>query len=338
MFNDHHRVGIAQPTGRSGVKLRTIDLMSGTDCVPFGETGPLHKRYKALLGRVSAPPVSSSSVSVEGEKPDRQTEQEDCDYSLLSHRLVVFFRWRGADAAEDLAQETLQRGFSKMAAGIELYSSPKHYFFAIAKNVLRESRRTQLRAHYCVGVDLETFSGYATVDDHDGPAARLKDCLSTLSNDDRHVVVQYYEGEREKLLGELGVDANALRVRVHRAIRRIRERLAALDSPATSQPEACAAGPVKVTGSFQSALAASAHSTRCTVEDSTTMSKSTRNTGKQWTSSEKSQLRQMAKENTPTRVIGLKLGRTPEAVYSQASKQGTSLGPTNQSPYNRRTT
>ena len=33
--------------------------------------------------------------------------------------------------------------------------------------------------------------------------------------------------------------------------------------------------------------------------------------------------------------IGLKLGRTENGVYSQASKQGTSLAPTNQSPYNR---
>ena len=63
------------------------------------------------------------------------------------------------------------------------------------------------------------------------------------------------------------------------------------------------------------------------------MSKSTRNTGKPWTSPEKQQLRQLANENTPTRVIGVKLGRTPAAVQNQASKQGTSLKPTNQRPY-----
>ncbi|HQI29226.1 MAG TPA: hypothetical protein PLT20_14165 [Sedimentisphaerales bacterium] len=63
------------------------------------------------------------------------------------------------------------------------------------------------------------------------------------------------------------------------------------------------------------------------------MSKSTRNTGKQWTSSDVKELRQMAKENTPTRVMGLKLGRTPAAVQSKASEKGISLKPTNQSPY-----
>ncbi|HOX07052.1 MAG TPA: hypothetical protein PK280_11680 [Planctomycetota bacterium] len=66
------------------------------------------------------------------------------------------------------------------------------------------------------------------------------------------------------------------------------------------------------------------------------MSKSTRNTGKNWTSSDVKQLRQLANQNTPTRVIGLKLGRTPGAVQNKASDEGVSLKPTNQSPYGRK--
>jgi hypothetical protein len=66
------------------------------------------------------------------------------------------------------------------------------------------------------------------------------------------------------------------------------------------------------------------------------MSKSTRNSGSKWTVAQKAALKDLAKENTPTRVIGLKLGRSPGAIQSQASKQGTSLRPNNQSPYNRR--
>jgi len=65
------------------------------------------------------------------------------------------------------------------------------------------------------------------------------------------------------------------------------------------------------------------------------MSKSTRNTGKAWTSAEVKQVKQLAKENTPTRVIGLKLGRTEDAIRSKASQEGVSLKPSNQSPYNR---
>ena len=56
----------------------------------------------------------------------------------------------------------------------------------------------------------------------------------------------------------------------------------------------------------------------------------------QWTNSDKHQLRQLAGQNTPTRVIALKLERTPAAVQAEASDLGISLKPTNQSPYNRR--
>jgi hypothetical protein len=63
------------------------------------------------------------------------------------------------------------------------------------------------------------------------------------------------------------------------------------------------------------------------------MSKSTRNSGKAWTPSAKQELRHLAAGNTPTRVIGLKLGRTPAAVQSQAARQHTSLNPPNQRPY-----
>lgn len=59
------------------------------------------------------------------------------------------------------------------------------------------------------------------------------------------------------------------------------------------------------------------------------------NHGKPWTPAQESTLKQLARGNTPTRIIGLKLGRTPDAVESKASDLGVSLKPPNQSPYNR---
>lgn len=66
------------------------------------------------------------------------------------------------------------------------------------------------------------------------------------------------------------------------------------------------------------------------------MAKYNRNAGKEWTSQEKRQLSQLANQNTPTRVIGLKLGRPEGGVRSKANELNISLRPTNQSPYNRR--
>ena len=56
---------------------------------------------------------------------------------------------------------------------------------------------------------------------------------------------------------------------------------------------------------------------------------------KAWTPEQEQKLIALAAGNTPTRVIGLKLGRTEDAVRSKASQEGISLKPTNQSPYNR---
>jgi hypothetical protein len=66
------------------------------------------------------------------------------------------------------------------------------------------------------------------------------------------------------------------------------------------------------------------------------MAKKPSNHGKPWTAEEVRQLHTLAKGNTPTRVIGLKLGRTEDAVESQASLRKISLKPTNQSPYDHR--
>ena len=66
------------------------------------------------------------------------------------------------------------------------------------------------------------------------------------------------------------------------------------------------------------------------------MAKTPANHGKAWTKTDVAKLEKLVDQNTPTRVIGLKLGRTEDAVYSEAGKEGISLKPTNQSPYNRR--
>jgi hypothetical protein len=66
------------------------------------------------------------------------------------------------------------------------------------------------------------------------------------------------------------------------------------------------------------------------------MAKNPENHGQPWTQQQKQRLERLADQNTPTRVIGLKLGRTEDAVRAKASELDISLKPVNQSPYNRR--
>lgn len=63
------------------------------------------------------------------------------------------------------------------------------------------------------------------------------------------------------------------------------------------------------------------------------MTKPPKNHGKPCTPPEDAQLRMLANENTPTRVIGLKLGRSEASVRSHAQEKNLSLKPTNQRPY-----
>lgn len=54
-----------------------------------------------------------------------------------------------------------------------------------------------------------------------------------------------------------------------------------------------------------------------------------RNSGKSWSDQDIEKLEQFADEDMPTPVIGLKLGRTVNAVYNMASKEDISLMPPN---------
>jgi hypothetical protein len=60
------------------------------------------------------------------------------------------------------------------------------------------------------------------------------------------------------------------------------------------------------------------------------------NQGKEWSPAQDAQLRKLAAGNTPTRVIALKMDRTPAAIQARASRIDQSLKPSNQSPYNRK--
>ena len=58
--------------------------------------------------------------------------------------------------------------------------------------------------------------------------------------------------------------------------------------------------------------------------------------GEAWSKSDVRMLRQLARRNTPTGVISLKLGRTPTAIRGKAQRERISLKPANRSPYSRR--
>jgi hypothetical protein len=51
-----------------------------------------------------------------------------------------------------------------------------------------------------------------------------------------------------------------------------------------------------------------------------------------WTEADLKNMKTLVKQNTPTRLIAMKLERTVTSVYGKAAREGISLAPTNRSP------
>lgn len=144
-------------------------------------------------------------------------------YRELFVKLVKFFEWRGCRHSEDLAQETLRRGFARIDGGADIYTEdPNQYFLGIARNVVKESwkdRPLQQMDDAALEAGRPQWSRPAHAVD---AAILLRECLGRLDKSERELILRYHLGDRQKLQADLGLDGNALRVRVHRAVKKIR--------------------------------------------------------------------------------------------------------------------
>jgi DNA-directed RNA polymerase specialized sigma24 family protein len=146
-------------------------------------------------------------------------------YELARQKLIRFFSCHGACAAEDLADETLDRLARRLADGLSV-ENPLGYLLGVARNVLREAwdrkpvaerRRHEARSASAGGL------GDGADEENERRLACLERCLDRLPPETSRLVLRYYEGRqqakiaaRRDLAQELGIGANALRIRMHR--------------------------------------------------------------------------------------------------------------------------
>lgn len=142
-------------------------------------------------------------------------------YELLRHKLMKFFGWRGAHDPAAWADETLNRVARRIEQGEQVPSVPA-YAAGVARMVWREAARQQDRAH-----ELDDRTPAPAVDTEDADAAArfecLDMCLEALPTDQRELVLAYFAEEkgakidnRKQMAARLGIEINALRIRVHR--------------------------------------------------------------------------------------------------------------------------
>lgn len=152
---------------------------------------------------------------------DADRDQAGLKYEGLRRRLLKFFEWRGCLAAEDLADETLNRLAKNVAAGQQI-DNLGAYCSGVARIVFLEALRARNKEQIAIRSSSEQGANV-----WDETTDRRLDCLSRclekLSEENRKLFLQYHEGEksarieaRERLSKELGIPLNALRIRAHR--------------------------------------------------------------------------------------------------------------------------
>jgi DNA-directed RNA polymerase specialized sigma24 family protein len=147
-------------------------------------------------------------------------------YSELSRGLVRYFEWNRCLEPEDMAQETLLRGFGRLRTGASItIDDPRGYFWGIAKNVRREgwkpSREVSIESMDFPISDSE-FRRLNRADQ----TIFLRECQDALPAKEKEMLIAYAEGQGAEWRVRNGIKPSALRLRIHR-LRQKLERQAA---------------------------------------------------------------------------------------------------------------
>lgn len=147
--------------------------------------------------------------------PDR--EQAAHKYEAVRRRLIAIFASRRFPDAERMADETIDRVVSKVPQVADGWvGDPLYYFLAVAKKMILEASKPTphvFRPPEPDALQLERED------------LCLEKCLGLIPVEDRDLILKYVGGDkhrRQELARELGITANALRIRVHQIKKIIR--------------------------------------------------------------------------------------------------------------------
>ena len=147
---------------------------------------------------------------------DSDRERAGIKYEQIRLRLIKIFAGRGCAEAEDLADEIINRVTNRLnEIGNEFTGNRERYFYGVAYKVLMEyQRRRQPQPPPAAAVDSDRVEQEYLC---------LEQCIAQLSDENRELLLQYYQGEgrtkieqRRRLAEKLGIAPNALRIRAFR--------------------------------------------------------------------------------------------------------------------------
>jgi RNA polymerase sigma factor (sigma-70 family) len=158
---------------------------------------------------------------------DRQRAAEK--YRQLHHKLEKFFEIHRSAAAEELADEAINRVARKLEEGLRI-ENMGNYCIGVARMLLKETLKEQTRKS-----ELSDMPATIRNDSEYAPESEIQlrcfdGCLDKLPAETRTLIMEYYAlgkqakiDRRKTLAEELGIPVNALRIRVHRIRAQIEE-------------------------------------------------------------------------------------------------------------------
>jgi len=159
---------------------------------------------------------------------DADREQAGRKYEAIRRGLIALFNCRGCSAAEDLADETINRSIRQLSSIEGSYEGdPAKYIHGIARFVALEYFNRQVKRYGGPAPeDLPDPSRAGWPDEEDDGEALsrcLRRCLEKLTPEKRKMFILYYrEGNRlnldhrRSLAEQFGCSINALRIQMHR--------------------------------------------------------------------------------------------------------------------------
>jgi DNA-directed RNA polymerase specialized sigma24 family protein len=144
-------------------------------------------------------------------------EESAGKYEVIRNRLIKILLKKGCTHPEDLADETVNRVTLKLPEIRAKYvGEPLWYFVSVARLVWLESLREK-------EIPYDSVPEARVMPQRDLARECLQHCLTLLPQDQRELVLDYHLNQKRakvdlhrQMAEELGVSANALRLRTHR--------------------------------------------------------------------------------------------------------------------------
>ena len=128
--------------------------------------------------------------------PDRDRAGQE--YERIRRALELFFRSRGCQAPEDMADETFDRVARRLSEGVEIYTAnPFLYCYGVALKVLREEQRrrpTRLLLEDVAAAVADADADSAEASEFELQLECMRRCLQNLSVETREMLTEYKIG------------------------------------------------------------------------------------------------------------------------------------------------